>query len=192
MVTRRARPCNAWRGARSRWRPVLRQTIEFSRADRVFKARQGWLRSQITACDRIAVEQHLVNGSSDRRASRWHRDSRTQSRTRAVPTTRAKSDPPCRLAACRAGIRSEPRSIRSGGPQPSAGWLRIGTAIPLIELQHGRLGKTLREQQTLCRVIFNHAGSLSCCSNCLDNLFVAQLASRAFTFVHNAAKQMGK
>src|ERR1019366_9585847 len=40
----------------------LSQTVEFSRPDGVFKARQGWLRSQIAARDRIAVEQHLVNG----------------------------------------------------------------------------------------------------------------------------------
>src|ERR1022692_4887605 len=38
------------------------QTVQFSRPDGVFKARQGWLRSQIAARDRIAVEQHLVNG----------------------------------------------------------------------------------------------------------------------------------
>ena len=38
------------------------QTVQFSRPEGVFKARQGWLRSQIAACNRIAVEQRLVNG----------------------------------------------------------------------------------------------------------------------------------
>jgi hypothetical protein len=33
----------------------------------------------------------------------------------------------------------------------------IGTALPLIELQHGGLGKNLREQQTLSRAIVNYA-----------------------------------
>jgi hypothetical protein len=51
----------------------------------------------------------------------------------------------------------------------------------LIKLQHGGLGENLGEQQTLCRAIFKHAGSLSCCfKRSLDNLFVAQQASRAF------------
>src|ERR1019366_6738480 len=29
----------------------------------------------------------------------------------------------------------------------------IGTALPMIELQHGRLGENIGEQQTLCRAI---------------------------------------
>ena len=47
-----------------------------------------------------------------------------QSRTRAAPTTRAKSDQPCRLAAWLADIRPELRPTGNGGQQPSAGWLR--------------------------------------------------------------------
>jgi hypothetical protein len=71
--------------------------------------------------------------------------------------------------------------MRSNGQQPSARWLRIGIAIQLIELQHGRLGKNPGEHQTLCRAIFKHAGGLVCCfKRSLDNTFVAQQASRAF------------
>jgi hypothetical protein len=33
----------------------------------------------------------------------------------------------------------------------------IGTALPMIELQHGRLGENIGEQQTLCRAIVGHA-----------------------------------
>jgi hypothetical protein len=33
----------------------------------------------------------------------------------------------------------------------------IGTTLPLIELQHRRLGKNLREQHTLCRSKVDHA-----------------------------------
>jgi len=62
----------------------------------------------------------------------------------------------------------------------------IGTAIPLIELQHGRLAK-LSENNRHCVVLSSTTReAFLVASNCLDNLFVAQLASRAFTFVHNA------
>jgi hypothetical protein len=33
----------------------------------------------------------------------------------------------------------------------------VGTALPLIELQHGRLGENIGEQPTLCRAIVEHA-----------------------------------
>jgi len=41
----------------------------------------------------------------------------------------------------------------------------IGTAILLIKLQHGGLGKNLWEQQTLCRAIVKHAGAFLLASN---------------------------
>jgi hypothetical protein len=41
----------------------------------------------------------------------------------------------------------------------------IGTAILLIELQHGGLSKNLGEQQTLCRAIFKHAEAFLLASN---------------------------
>jgi hypothetical protein len=33
----------------------------------------------------------------------------------------------------------------------------VGTALPLIELQHGRLVENIGEQPTLCRAIVEHA-----------------------------------
>jgi hypothetical protein len=35
----------------------------------------------------------------------------------------------------------------------------IRTALPLIEMQYGGLGKNLRQQQTLCRGKVDHAGA---------------------------------
>jgi hypothetical protein len=41
----------------------------------------------------------------------------------------------------------------------------IGTTLPLIELQHGGLGKNLGEQQTLCRSKVDHAEASPVTSN---------------------------
>ena len=91
--------------------------------------------------------------------------------------------PACRLSrrhparACDQSVAAVSRLQQDGSA--------IGTAIPLIELQHGRLGENLGEQQTLCRAIFKHAGGLVCCfKHCLDNMFVAQQASRVFNFMN--------
>src|SRR5664279_5375767 len=59
----------------------------------------------------------------------------------------------------------------------------IGTAIPLIELQHNWLSENLWEQQTLCCAIVGHAEAFLLASNTdLTPMFVAEESFRVFIF----------
>jgi len=142
------------------------QTIELSRPDGVFKARQGWLRSQIAARDRIAVEQHLVNGVGRqpsrvvgiRIAAGNREDALRQQLAQGVIDL---AGLPLVAQASGQSLDQSVTAVRSFQQDGAA----IGAAIQLIELQHGGLVENLWEQQTLCRAIVKHAGSLSCTTN---------------------------
>ncbi len=55
----------------------------------------------------------------------------------------------------------------------------VGTALPLIELDHDWLGKKIGKQQTLCCGMFSQAkASVVAFKHCIDNMFVAQEAFR--------------
>src|SRR5271157_4736568 len=144
----------------------LSQTVEFSRPDGVFKARQGWLRSQLTACDGIAVEQHLVN-----------RVGRQAGRVVGVRIAAGNREHALRqqLAQGVIDLAGLPPVSQTSGQrldQSVAAVSRlqqdgsaIGTAIQLIELQHNWLSENLWEQQTLCRAIVRHAKAFLAITN---------------------------
>ena len=136
----------------------LSQTVEFSRPDGVFKARQGWLRSQLTACDRIAIEQHFVNGVGRQagrvvgiRIATGNREHalRQQLAQRVIdlaglpPVSQASGQPPDQSVAAVSSLQQNGSAI--------------GTAIQLIELQHNWPSENLWEQHTLCCAIVGHA-----------------------------------
>ena len=142
------------------------QTIEFSRPDGVFKARQGWLRSQIASRDRIAVEQHLVNGVG-RQAGRVV-GIRIAAGNREHALCQQLAQGVIDLAGLPLVAQTSGQSIDQSVAAVSSlqqDGAAIGTAILLIELQHGRLVENLGEQQTLCRAIFEHAEAFLLASN---------------------------
>src|SRR5271167_242618 len=131
-------------------RKGLAQTVELLASDGV----RG-LRSQIAARDRIAIEQHLVNGISGQ-ASRV-----VGIRIAAGDGEHALRQQLAQTMIDLASLSLVPKTSRQTTDQSVApvGSLQqdgsaIGTAMLLIELQHGGLGKNLGEQQTLrCTIV---------------------------------------
>ncbi len=136
----------------------LTYAIELLGADGVLKARQRGLRSQIAARDRIAVEQHLVNGIGRQtgrvvgvRITAGNREHALRQQLAHAMIDLARL--PC---VAQTSSQSFNQSVAAIGRLQQHG-SAIGTALPLIELDYGGLGKNLGEQQTRCRAIVNHA-----------------------------------
>src|ERR1039457_2521476 len=139
-------------------RQGLAHTVELFRSDRVLEARQCRLRGQIKSRNRIAVEQHLVNriGTQTGRVvgvriaagDREHtlREKLLQGMIALAGLPRVSQ----------ASSQTVDQSVAAVGSLQQDG-SAIRTALPLIELQYGGLGKNLREQQTLCRGKVDHA-----------------------------------
>src|SRR5271166_2809072 len=139
-------------------RQRLTQTIEFLPSDGVLKTRQRRLRSQIATRSRIAVQQQLVNrigGQAGRivgvRIAARDREHTLRQKffQRMIDLARLPLVPQT------PGQTADQSIATVGGLQQQGS--AIGTALPLIELQHGRLGKNTGEQQTLCCAIVRHA-----------------------------------
>ncbi len=136
----------------------LTYAIEILQTNGVLKARQRRLRSQIAACYRIAVEQHLVNGIGRQTgrvvgvritAGNGEHTLRQQLAQAMIDLARL----PCVAQTSSQTLDQSVAAI--GGLQQHGS--AIGTALPLIELDYGGLGKNLGEQQTRCCAIVNHA-----------------------------------
>jgi len=140
--------------------------IKLARANAIFKARQRRLGSHIETRDRIAVQQHLVHriGSQTRRvvgvriaAADGEDALRKKIPQRMVHLARL---PRIAQTACHPGDQSV--TLLGCLQQHGAA---IGTALPLVKLQHNRLGQNLWKQQTLCRDRIGQAKASQCALN---------------------------
>src|ERR1700686_4659103 len=135
-------------------------TVELPGPDRVFKARQRWLRSQIQSRDWVTVEQHLVNWirPQTRRVVGIWVAAGNREYTLGQQLAQRMIDLPSLPLVFQTPGQAAGQAVASLGRLQQDG-SAIGTTLPLIELQHGGFGKNLREQQTRWRAIFmNYAG----------------------------------
>jgi hypothetical protein len=135
-------------------------------AQGVFKARERRLRGQIETNKRIAVQQHLVNGIGGQ-----------PSRVVGVWITAGDREHALREKVFErmidlGSLATVEQAVNHAGNQSKALFgsfqqhrSAIGTALPLIEFHHYRLGEDLWKQQTLCRGRIGQAKASSAAIN---------------------------
>ena len=140
--------------------------VQFLAIHGVFKPRQRRLRSQIPSLDGIASQQQFVN-----------RIARQTVRIIGIRIAAGNAVHPLpqQLGELMINLASLPLIPQTGGHafrQPIAPVRRlqqngasVGTALPLVKLDHDRLGKKIGEQQTLCCGMFSQAKASGSASN---------------------------